>query len=191
MTISKRDQLIDVAVELFFRNGCHATGIDTLLAEAGVAKMTLYSHFKSKDELILAAVEKVQQEQLQQLESILNDPGLDYEERLHAVFDNLEQAITSPGFIGCPFHNIAAEFRDPEHPVRQLIARHKRKITDRIVSALQRAGASEPRQTALRMMLLVEGAKIMVHLTGDQDYLRQARAAGRDLLVAALKDSAG
>ena len=58
MAVSKRDQLVDAALELFYRNGFNATGIDKIIAEAGVAKMTLYKHFKSKEELIQAALRR-------------------------------------------------------------------------------------------------------------------------------------
>ncbi|MCP4245656.1 MAG: helix-turn-helix transcriptional regulator, partial [bacterium] len=57
MAVSKKDQLVSVALDLFCRHGFHATGIDTIVAEAGVAKMTLYKHFRSKEDLVVAALE--------------------------------------------------------------------------------------------------------------------------------------
>lgn len=186
MSRSKRDQLLDVAVEMFFTKGCHTTGIDHLLDQAGVAKMTLYSHFKSKEDLILAAAERVSEEQLERLEAVRRDGNLSYEQQLHAVFDDLEEFIDSIDYAGCPFQNVAVEFKDPEHPVRQLVVRHKKEVERRVVEALRGAGAKHPEAVARRITLLAEGAKIMVQITGDRAYLKEARAAGRDLLLESL-----
>lgn len=186
MSRSKRDQLLDVAVEMFFRNGCHTTGIDQLLAQAGVAKMTLYSHFKSKDDLILAAAERVSQEHLARLEAIGQDSSLTFEQQLHAVFDDLEEFINHVDYSGCPFQNVAVEFKDAEHPVRQLVVRHKQEVERRVVEALRGGGAKHPEAVARRITLLIEGAKMMVQVTGDRAYLEESRAAGRELLLASL-----
>lgn len=189
MKRSKRDQLLDVAVEMFFKNGCHTTGIDQLLAQAGVAKMTLYAHFKSKDELILAAAERVSEEQLERLEAVRQDNKLDFVQQLHTLFDDLEEFISREDYAGCPFQNVAVEFKDPEHPVRQLVVQHKKEVERRAVEALRGAGAKNPEAVARRITLLAEGAKIMVQVTGDRAYLKEARAAGRDLLLESLGEA--
>lgn len=149
--------------------------------------MTLYSHFKSKDDLILAAAERVHERQIEQLEAVRQDPELSFEQQLHAVFDELETFVNSPDFAGCPFHNLAVEFKDPKHPVRQLSAKHKQEVERRVVDALRGGGAKQPEAVARRIMLLVEGAKAMVQVTGDHAYVDEARAAGRDLLMESLK----
>lgn len=186
MAKSKRDQLLDAAIEMFFKKGFHTTGIDQLLAKADVAKMTLYAHFKSKDDLILAAAERVHEEELERLEAVYRDSDLTFEQQLHVIFDSLGEIVDSPDYTGCPFHNIAVEFRDPEHPVRQLAVRHKKEVERRAAEALRGGGAKHPEAVARRIMLLAEGAKTMVQITGDRAYLEEARLAGRDLLAESL-----
>lgn len=185
-TSSKRDQLVDMAIEVFFRNGCHTTGIDKLLAQAGVAKMTLYAHFKSKEDLILAAAERLHERELDALKSFLEDQNLTPAQRLHATYDHLEQFINNSDFAGCPFQNVAVEFSDPKHPIHRVAAKHKQEAERLIADALTRAGAKDSVATARRMMLLSEGAKAMVQVTGDHSYVDAARTAGHDLLIAAL-----
>lgn len=182
MASSKRDQLLDMAIELFFKNGCHTTGIDKLLAQAGVAKMTLYSHFKSKEDLILAAAERLHERTVAHYLAILNDPSLDSRQRLHALFDRLEQTVACPEFSGCPFQSVAVEFGDPSHPIHQMAARHVTEVEGYFRNALTAAGAREPAELARQLMLLAEGAKVLVQMTGDHGYLRQSRAAAERLL---------
>lgn len=190
MAGSKRDQLLDVAIELFFKNGCHTTGIDTLLARAGVAKMTLYAHFKSKEELILAAAERLHERQMAQLREVISDAAKSPLERLHAVFDDLHAFVSCVDFAGCPFHNVAAEFGDLHHPIHQMAARHKREVEEELVTALVRDGIGEPRALARQLMVLTDGAKSLVQITGDLGYVEAARSAGERLLAGALASSA-
>ncbi|MDJ0935396.1 MAG: helix-turn-helix domain-containing protein, partial [Kiloniellales bacterium] len=110
MTATRRDHLVDTAAKLFARHGFHATGIDRILAEAGVAKMTLYKHFRSKDELILAALRRRDEEFRnwfrRRVEARADAPRA----RLLAVFDVLAEWFEQPDFAGCTFVAAAAEF---------------------------------------------------------------------------------
>lgn len=182
MASSKRDQLLDMATELFFKHGCHTIGIDKLLAQAGVAKMTLYSHFKSKEDLILAAAERLHERSIEQMRGILSDPALEPAQRVHTLLDYLEQAVTSGEFAGCPFHNVAVQFGDPDHPIHRLSARHAGEIEAYLGEGLAAAGAQAPSELARQLMLLIEGAKVLVQMTGDRSYMAEACASGRRML---------
>ena len=126
MTATRRDHLVETAAKLFARHGFHATGIDRILAEAGVAKMTLYKHFRSKDELILAALRRRDEEFrnwfVRKVEARARRPAA----RLLAVFDVLAEWFEQPDFAGCTFVAAAAEFHPAEDPIHAAAAEHKR-----------------------------------------------------------------
>jgi AcrR family transcriptional regulator len=121
----KRDHLMATAWRLFYRDGYRAVGIDMILAEAGVAKMTLYNHFSSKDELIIAVLEKrdceLRASIIAQVEATAGSPS----DRLLAVFDWLETWFGSSDFNGCAFIRALSEYPDTTHPIHQTAWRHK------------------------------------------------------------------
>jgi AcrR family transcriptional regulator len=128
MAKQPREHLVSVALKLFHQYGFHATGIDKILAESGVAKNTLYRHFKSKDELILASLRKQDEEfrnwLMREVESHNNAV-----ERLLAVFDVYEEWSRTPAFFGCMFINASAEFSDADSPIHAFCKEHKRLVT--------------------------------------------------------------
>ena len=107
MALSRRDHLVETAAELFRRNGYHATGIDRILAESGCAKMTLYKHFRSKDELILAALRRRDEQFRNALMRAVERRAESPRGRLLAVFERLGELIAEPDFSGCMFVNAA------------------------------------------------------------------------------------
>ncbi len=174
MGASRRDHLVETALKLFCRDGYQATGIDKILAEAGCAKMTLYNHFKSKDELILAALHR-RDEQFRNafMRAIERQAGTP-RERLSAIFDVLQAWFEAPDFSGCMFINASAEFGDPDDPIHAAAAEHKRLILGYF------------RQLAEGLMLLMEGAIVMRHVAGQADAARRARASAQVLIDQAL-----
>ena len=161
MAPSRRDHLVDTALALFSREGYHATGIDRILAEAGCAKMTLYNHFKSKDELILAALrlrdERFRNGFMRKVEKLAKAPR----DRLLAVFDALQDWFDSEQFSGCMFINASAEFADPHTPIHAACAEHKRLVLGYLKELTAAAAAPEPDALAGQLMLLFEGAIVM------------------------------
>ncbi|MGH8435088.1 MAG: TetR/AcrR family transcriptional regulator [Pseudomonas sp.] len=183
MASSKRDQLVSTALELFYREGYHATGIDRILAESGVAKMTLYKHFKSKEELILAVLDSQHQQLSQRMQFALEN--LPPREAILGTYEGLHLWLNEKGFRGCLFSHAAAEFSNPEHPVHQQAALNKRFVCGFFLSALQRLGAPEPERLARQLQFLFEGAMSMGHLYGPTDQALVAKAAAEQLLEAA------
>ena len=122
MTVSRRDHLVDTAMKLFCKYGFRATGIDTVLAESGVAKKTLYNHFKSKDELIIATLQKrdddfmsAAREGVAQLAPQQDgDPRM---ARVLALFDTIQGWAQGDDFHGCTFINASAEFPRRDDPI--------------------------------------------------------------------------
>lgn len=183
MASSKRDQLIDTAIALFYRDGFHATGIDRILAESGVAKMTLYKHFKSKDELIEAALRQRLEPSRQMMAWALEN--LAPRAAILTVFDGLHQLLHGKEFFGCAFVNAAAEFHDREHPIHRVAALHKANAQLHFRTALERLGVAEPERLARQLQYLMEGAITMAHVQGPAEQAREAKDAAAVLLGAA------
>ena len=185
-TSTRRDQLIDTALELFYRDGFHATGIDKILARAGVAKMTMYKHFKSKDELILAALrrrdERFRNWFMRDVERRAQGPR----ERLLAVFDTIEAWTDSAGFSGCMFINACAEYGDSDNPIHAASAEHKRLVLAYLRQLAVAAGAPDPDELTAELGLLIEGAIVMAHVCGQRGATTTARGAAQKLIDRAL-----
>src|SRR6266508_4830585 len=105
---SARDRILDTASELFYRDGYQAVGIDTIIARSGVAKMTLYRHFRSKDDLIAAYLEDANQQFWTWFEAALGQGNP--REQLTALFEGVQQLDASPSCYGCKFQHAAADF---------------------------------------------------------------------------------
>ena len=182
----KRDQLIDTALRLFARHGYRATGIDTILAEAGVAKMTLYHHFKSKDELIVAALRRRDAEWrewfIRRVTKLAGTPR----ERLLAVFDVMEEWFRNQDYHGCSFGQAATEFRDPKHSVHKMAKEHKQQMLAYFHALAADAGAKDPELLAQQISLLVEGAVIHMEVFREPQAARIADAAAQKLVAEAL-----
>ncbi len=163
----KRDQLVETALELFSRHGYHATGIDKVLEAASVAKMTMYKHFRSKEELILAALrlrdERWRNRFMRGVEKRAKDPH----GRLLAMFDQLGEWFADEGFCGCMFINASAEYADHADPIHAASAEHKRLVEKYVRDLAEHAGASEPGVLATQLSLLMEGAVVLTQVCPD------------------------
>ncbi len=186
MAVSRRDHLVDTALEMFCRDGFHATGIDKILAQAGVAKMTLYNHFRSKDELILAVLRRRDERFRRAFVRAVERRAAAPRERLLAIFDALEEWFCRNDFTGCTFINASAEYTAQDDPIHALSAEHKRLVEAYIRELAEAAEAADPDALARSLMLLVEGATALAHVTGAPDWARHARAAAEVLIADAL-----
>lgn len=171
-----------VAQRLFYRDGYRIVGIDTLLAEAGVAKMTLYNHFASKEELIVAVIEKHDADVRAALAAALEAAGRSPARRLLAVFDWLGVWFGSPEFKGCGFIRALSEYPEPDHPVHQAAWRHKAAFNAVLRQLATEAGAARPAELANALSLLADGAILAAHATGSTASAATARATAAALL---------
>ncbi|MDH0893119.1 MULTISPECIES: TetR/AcrR family transcriptional regulator [unclassified Pseudomonas] len=183
MASSKRQQLISTAQDLFAREGYHATGIDRILAESGVAKMTLYKHFRSKDELILAVLEESERDTLERLAQLR--AARPSREALLLTFDGLHAWIHQQDFCGCSFIHAAAEFHDRTHPIHRQAAVFKAAFAEHFRELLEALRAPQAGVLAMQLQFLLEGALSMAHVQGPGDQALQAKAAAEVLLKAA------
>jgi AcrR family transcriptional regulator len=187
MALSRRDHLVDTALKLFCRHGFRATGIDAVLADAGVAKKTLYNHFKSKDELIIASLQQRDERFMSSLRGAIDSlaevqQGDSRMARIMAFFDALHQWINGEAFYGCTFINASAEYPRRDDPVHVACANHKRLLLQFIEQLISSLNLPEPRAVARQLALLADGAIVAAHTSGDVDSALQAKAAAKRLL---------
>jgi len=181
----KRAYLLETAWRLFYRDGYRTVGIDTLLAEANVAKMTLYNHFSSKDELIVAVIKKRSEEILTGLAAAVKAAGKSPRRRLLSIFDWLEVLFGSRDFSGCAFIRAISEYPDTNHPVHRAAWAHKRAVREMLVGLSREASAKNPAALADNLRLLIDGALVAAHATGKTTPAKMARIAAANLLEAA------
>ena len=187
---AKREQLVETAKRLFYRDGIRATGVDRVLEEAGVARMTLYNHFPGKEDLVLAALESRSEEFRGWFLGEVERRTLDPRGRLLAVFDVLDDWIrgetAGAGFAGCAFIRAASEFAEPDDPVHRLAAAHKAAFRRDLGGLARAAGAAAPEELAAALLLLVDGAIVTAQVSGDLEAAGQARALAQLALAEAL-----
>jgi AcrR family transcriptional regulator len=177
-----RERILDTAYELFSHRGIHNVGVDELVERAGVAKATLYKHFSSKDELVLAFLE--QREQIWTygwVESETRRRGATPEAQLLAIFDLFDEWFQGDDFEGCSFINTLLEFRDLDHPVGRASADYLENIRSVVHNLALEAGLRDPDAFALSWHILMKGA-IVQAAEGDRDAARRARALGSLLI---------
>ena len=185
----KRDQLIDIAMQMFNRRGYRATGVDQIMEETGIAKTTLYRHFGSKDELIVAALAKTDEATREELRAYVEKVSDDPRERLLATFDQLELWLQDGDFKGCPFVAAAAEFGDAADPVFQQVKLHKRLYLAYFEELVRAARIANPKQVAAQIVMLHEGAIAYAHVLGPDGVAATARAAAEKLIGVARSPS--
>jgi AcrR family transcriptional regulator len=186
---AKREALLDTALDCFNREGYRAVGIDTLLREAGVAKMTLYKHFGSKEELIRAVLERqgaaITTDILARVEAVPPGTADLGRERLLAVFAWLEDWLRSPGFHGCLFVKAAGEYPHPDDLPRQAAESFKSTCRGLLESLCVELACPEPTLLARQLELLIEGASSVAFLRHEPEAGRWARQAAAVLIEAA------
>jgi AcrR family transcriptional regulator len=180
---SVRERILQTAQRLFYRNGFRAVGIDTIIAEAGVAKMSLYRHFPSKDDLIVGYLEESNRRYWDWLDGAvagIDDPEL----RLIGMFEAIEKLATSPECLGCAFQGTAAEFPDRDHPGHQVALAHKKNVRKRFATLAEKAGLRGPGELADHLLLLMDGAWVAARMYGPDNPAQGLAATARTLIDA-------
>ena len=187
--VSARDRLLAAANELFYKEGINNVGIDRVIEQAGVAKASLYAHFRSKDELVRAYLQdRHEVRKARVLERIAGHRSP--RERLLAVFDGVAETFTQPGYRGCAFVRANAEM--PQGSVAKTVCDTARGWLHELFTTLAgEAGARNPAALAQQLMLLYDGAVIAAQLDGDVDAVTAARALAASLLDAATTRARG
>lgn len=182
-TSEARRRLLETADRLFYQDGIRAVGIDRIIAEAGVAKMSLYKHFPSKDDLILAVLKHREDTVLEFFRSAMERHGKKAKTPLRAFFAALKDFFESPGFRGCPFQNAAVELADPAHPGTEFVRGHKQRFSEFLRGLVEQSVGKAAAKVAPAVNILVEGAIITAVMQGDPDAADVARDAAMNLLA--------
>lgn len=189
-----RERLVAAAVELFYRRGFGAVGVDQVITAAGVTKTTFYKHFEGKDDLMVAAVQRRDEWESQAWErAILKLAGNDPVKQLFAMLDVLDLWFNDPDFHGCMFLNTAIEFPNPHDPVHQAAAAYKRRSRDKWRDLARAAGAGSTNAEIFAdcYAAVFEGALVLRQTHGRNDAARVIRPAVEQLVRIYLpKDSA-
>lgn len=175
-----RRRLLDTATRLFYAEGIRAVGIDRIIAEAGVAKATFYNHFPSKDDLVLAYIEE--QDRLGR-EATSAFPGQPPRKMIAAILGRISDAAVAGDFRGCPFLNAAAEYTDPESPVRQAIDARRAWYHDILRKLLAADGDPTPSVTASLLVALSDGLLEIAYLDDPKSVPALVKEALNRLLL--------
>ncbi|HEY1381440.1 MAG TPA: TetR/AcrR family transcriptional regulator [Gemmataceae bacterium] len=177
-----RQRLLETADRLFYRDGIRAVGIDRIIAEAGVAKMSLYKHFPSKDDLILAVLKYREENVLAFFRAAMGRHGKKAKSPLRAFFAALKDFFESPGFRGCPFQNAAVELADPAHPGTEFVRGHKQRFGAFLRGLVEEAVGKAAAKVAPAVAILVEGALVTAVIQGTPAAADVARDAALKLV---------
>lgn len=179
---SRRELILETAVRLFREHGYHATGIDKIIAESGVAKMTLYRYFKSKDELILAALRRWDEQSRHWLMTEIAARSKSVEERPLVLFDVLDDWFDSNDFKGCMFINAAAEYSEHDDPIHTTAAEHKRLFRRYLREQVVAGGYENADELTDQLVFLMEGAIVTAQVSRQRGAGARARKAAETLL---------
>lgn len=179
---SAREQILDAAYELFTQRGVRGVGVDEVIASSGVAKATLYKHFRSKNELAIAFLDRREQQWAQEfIEAGSAQRAADPEGQLLAIFDMLDQWYRrSESFKECSFMSVLLEM-GASHPVGHACVRHLANLRRMVARRAEAAGLAEPEQFALSFHILMEGSIILAS-EGDRAAAMRAKDMARVLI---------
>ncbi len=179
-----RDKILATAADLFYKQGVRAVGVDLVVEKAGVAKTSLYRHFRTKDDLVVAFLQRMDHDFWNTWDTVTAQHADDARAELHAQLDWIGERAGQPDYRGCPQLNIAAEFPEVDHPARKLATAHKRELRRRLKVIAERLHCADPDALAGQLAVLINGAFVSTPLyePGEATMLLQ-RAA--DALIAA------
>jgi AcrR family transcriptional regulator len=172
--IAMKDRILETADRLFYLQGIRAIGVDTIAAEIGISKRTLYNHFPSKDALISAYLER----RFVQPRPSDKPPA----EQILATFDSLERRFASKDFRGCPFVNAVAELGTEDQSVRKIAVAFKESRRLWFRDLLVHLGVTDAEALATQLALLVDGSIAQDLVRNDPAMARAAKEAARVLL---------
>lgn len=153
-----REKVLEAASKLFYARGVHAVGIDLVVAEAGVAKTSLYRHFRTKDDLIAAFLTREDEDFWGTWDAVAQEHAADPAAELDAHLAWIGERVGRPNYRGCPQINVAAEFPEADHPARKVAHDHKAEMRRRLTILAERLGAKKPEELGGQLAVLINGA---------------------------------
>lgn len=185
---SVRERILRTARDLFYREGVRAVGVDTVVAQSGVAKTSLYRWFPSKDALIAAVLEEEARYRWAGWDKTRERAGSEPREAMRAQLRGIARFVSNTAYRGCPFMNVTAEFADPQHPARVValeVCNELRKRMRALVGAIP--SLRDPEVLTDQLVLLIDGAMCSAHMMGADGPQRQLISAADALIDAQLR----
>lgn len=169
---STAEHIVETSLQLFYRHGFHATGVERLSQEAGVTKKTLYRHYASKDVLIAAALRLRHGWFMQKMRNFVEQAEV--AQRPLAYIDFLASWVHEAGFFGCAFINAAAEYAAADQPPHQQAAQHKAEVLAYLTGLCQNANSQHPERVAEQLFVLGEGIIVTGQVQGYEPHRLEA-----------------
>jgi len=184
MAVRKRDHLLAIAQRMFCEAGFHAVSVDAIIEEAGVARMTLYKNFGSKEDLIVATLKREDKMFRQWLVSAVEAQSTRSQERILSLFHALHDRFATEGYYGCAFIRASIEYPDGGHPIHRAAREHKEMIRSYLRGLAGEVAGADPITLSEQLYLLFEGAITASQLHGEPWPAEHARQAAEKLLAA-------
>jgi AcrR family transcriptional regulator len=156
--VEVRERILATASDLFYRRGVRAVGVDVVVEAAGVAKTSLYRHFRTKDDLIAAFLQREDQDFWACWDRVAEPYAQDGNAELEAHLAWIAERVGRPSYRGCPQLNVAAEFPDEDHPARVVARTHKEELRRRLQGIAERLPVRRPGDLALQLSVVINGA---------------------------------
>jgi len=153
-----RDRILATASDLFYQHGIRAVGVDLVVEKAGVAKTSLYRHFGTKDDLVVAFLQRMDEEFWKTWDEVSQQHPDDGRAELKAQLEWIGERVNQPDYRGCPQLNIAAEYPELGHPARKFAKEHKREMRRRLKNIAEKLKSAYPDQLAGQLAVLINGA---------------------------------
>ncbi len=186
---AKRQHLVETAIELFAAHGYHGTGIDRIADEAKVSKKTMYHHFRSKEELILAALRHYDGRFRNEFMKAVDSHGDTAYERLLAIFDVAHAWFSDDKFYGCMFINAIGEYSAPDTAIREVCKEYKRLTLSYIEELTEAANIPDAHAVAATIAILLEGSIVTAQVAGTPNAAENAKSAAKIIVDNALAGS--
>ena len=182
---SARDRLVTAASKLFHETGIQATGVDSIIEAAGVAKATFYRHFPSKDDLVVAWLRDPRTRWHDRVRAQVEESKATPDEAIPLFFEAVAEWLENEGYRGCPYLNTAVEITEPTHPALVVVHEYLQEVEDYITGLVAAAGYRNPRMLAIELQTLLAGAISLAVARRSGAFALSARDAAMSILAAA------
>ena len=180
--IPMRERIVEAATALFYAQGLRAVSAEKIIAQVGITKVTFYRHFPTKDDLIVAYLERRAKWERDAIAHARRSAD-DVPDVFRIIAEAIGAESCSPGFRGCPFINAAAEYADPEHPVRRVVDAHRRWFKQTIQDLLDEINVPDPARAADQLVMLRDGAMVSGYLSDPSTVADALYNAGRAVIA--------
>ncbi len=176
-----RERILDAATELFYAQGLRAVSAEKIIAQVGITKVTFYRHFPSKDDLIVAYLQRRAQWERDAIAGARH-AAADVPEVFQIIAEAIGAESCTPEFRGCPFINAAAEYADADHPVRRVVDQHRRWFRQAIQELLDQIAVPHSPRVANELVMLRDGAMVSGYLSDPNEVAEALYNAGRAII---------